>query len=241
MRPVSEESARAGYGELVRLLAGTRGRRAGVAGLKLGDPRDPLIGLSLDNAAPVFLDPTQCNLGVFFIVGDRGTGRRFAADMLRARTEWSVPRAHVDVYDRAAGQKAVVDATPGHRLAPPRGAVVIADDFDQLQSSVAAVAGPGASEFPASWVLILRQERPLPGAVARHLRQEEVDWLPRARLPRESGYAEGLLVYFARPVRIPVAVVASTPEYEWLTERHGSACRETGPAPPPADSEGVPA
>ncbi len=42
----------------------------------------------------------------------------------------------------------------------------------------------------------------------------EAEWLPRARLPREAGYAEGILR--SGPGHLPIAVVASTPEYEFL-------------------------
>ncbi len=42
----------------------------------------------------------------------------------------------------------------------------------------------------------------------------EIDWLPRARLPREAGYAEGLLRIGSS--HSPLAVVASTPEYRFL-------------------------
>ena len=48
----------------------------------------------------------------------------------------------------------------------------------------------------------------------------EADWLPRARLPKEAGYAEGLLRY--GPAHLPLAVIASTPEYEFLRDALGS-------------------
>ncbi|MCI4345401.1 MAG: ATP-binding protein [Thermoplasmata archaeon] len=43
----------------------------------------------------------------------------------------------------------------------------------------------------------------------------EAEWLARARLPREAGYSEGLLRF--GPAHLPIAVVAATPEYEWLS------------------------
>ncbi|MCI4320152.1 MAG: hypothetical protein L3K23_08505 [Thermoplasmata archaeon] len=43
----------------------------------------------------------------------------------------------------------------------------------------------------------------------------ESDWLPRARLPAEAGYAEGLLRL--GPSHLPLAVVAATPEFDFLT------------------------
>jgi len=47
-----------------------------------------------------------------------------------------------------------------------------------------------------------------------HLTDSEADWLPRARLPREAGYSEALLRL--GPSHLPIACVASTPEYEFL-------------------------
>lgn len=46
------------------------------------------------------------------------------------------------------------------------------------------------------------------------LTEAEVAWLPRARLPRENGYAEALLRFGS--AHLPVALIASTPEYEFL-------------------------
>ncbi|HKS59256.1 MAG TPA: hypothetical protein VJS68_00575, partial [Thermoplasmata archaeon] len=48
------------------------------------------------------------------------------------------------------------------------------------------------------------------------LTSSEADWLPRARMPREAGYAEGLLRTGAG--HLPLAVVASTAEYEFLQQ-----------------------
>ena len=60
------------------------------------------------------------------------------------------------------------------------------------------------------------------------LTDAEAHWLPQCRLPREAGYAEGLLRFGAS--HLPLAVVASTPEFELL----GRALR------PPADGDGAP-
>ncbi|MCI4350678.1 MAG: hypothetical protein L3K15_04110 [Thermoplasmata archaeon] len=46
------------------------------------------------------------------------------------------------------------------------------------------------------------------------LTEVEAEWLPRARLPAEAGYAEGLLRF--GPSHLPIAVVASTPEFDLL-------------------------
>jgi hypothetical protein len=43
----------------------------------------------------------------------------------------------------------------------------------------------------------------------------EAEWLPRARLPADAGYAEGLLRL--GPSHLPLAVVAATPEFDFLT------------------------
>jgi hypothetical protein len=57
------------------------------------------------------------------------------------------------------------------------------------------------------------------------LTSEEAEWLPRARLPREAGYSEGLVR--AGPSHFPIAVIASTPEYEFLVS---SLAEPTTPA-----------
>jgi type IV secretory pathway VirB4 component len=46
------------------------------------------------------------------------------------------------------------------------------------------------------------------------LTSAESEWLPRARLPREAGYSEALLRLGED--HLPIALVASTPEYEYL-------------------------
>ncbi|HEV2450049.1 MAG TPA: DUF87 domain-containing protein [Thermoplasmata archaeon] len=56
----------------------------------------------------------------------------------------------------------------------------------------------------------------------------EAEWLARARLPREAGYSEGLLRF--GPVHRPLALVASTPEFEFLR----------GKLAGPVDGEGAP-
>ena len=45
----------------------------------------------------------------------------------------------------------------------------------------------------------------------------EAEWLPRARLPRETGYSESL--WRVGTLHLPLAIIAATPEYELLT-RH---------------------
>jgi len=54
----------------------------------------------------------------------------------------------------------------------------------------------------------------------------EAEWLPKARLPREAGYAESL--WRVGEGHLPLAIVASTPEYEFLT---GALGRSADPPP----------
>ncbi|MCI4328872.1 MAG: DUF87 domain-containing protein, partial [Thermoplasmata archaeon] len=54
----------------------------------------------------------------------------------------------------------------------------------------------------------------------------EADWLPKARLPKEAGYSEALLRL--GPSHLPLALLASTPEYEFLV----GALGRRGPATP---------
>lgn len=70
----------------------------------------------------------------------------------------------------------------------------------------------------------------------------EAEWLARARLPREAGYSEGLLRF--GPVHRPLALVASTPEFEFLRGRlagptdERDAPRKAGLSPPRAGPPG---
>jgi hypothetical protein len=53
------------------------------------------------------------------------------------------------------------------------------------------------------------------------LTSEEAEWLPKTRLPGELGYSEGLLRFGAG--HLPLAIVASTSEFEWLGSLLGGA------------------
>ncbi len=58
----------------------------------------------------------------------------------------------------------------------------------------------------------------------------EAEWLPRARLPRDVGYSESL--WRIDELHLPLAIVASTPEYEFL--------RATLVGTPPAPTDASP-
>ena len=62
------------------------------------------------------------------------------------------------------------------------------------------------------------------------LTSEEAAWLPRARLPRAAGYSESL--WRVGELHLPLAIVASTPEFEFLSRNLGAsrppAAREDG-------------
>ncbi|HTS33821.1 MAG TPA: DUF87 domain-containing protein [Thermoplasmata archaeon] len=60
----------------------------------------------------------------------------------------------------------------------------------------------------------------------------EADWLPKARLPRSAGYSESL--WRVGELHLPLAVVASTPEYQLLSGSLGTA-----PPPPAVPVEGM--
>ncbi|MGI0071564.1 MAG: VirB4 family type IV secretion system protein [Thermoplasmata archaeon] len=57
----------------------------------------------------------------------------------------------------------------------------------------------------------------------------ESEWLPKARLPREAGYSESLWRIGA--FHLPLALIASTPEYDFLTGTLGRPDRGSGDAP----------
>lgn len=61
------------------------------------------------------------------------------------------------------------------------------------------------------------------------LTSAEAEWLPKARLPRDVGFAESL--WRIGELHLPLALVASTPEYEFLVASLGSD-HEDGPGDP---------
>ncbi|HTT15537.1 MAG TPA: DUF87 domain-containing protein [Thermoplasmata archaeon] len=65
----------------------------------------------------------------------------------------------------------------------------------------------------------------------------EAEWLPRARLPREAGYSESL--WRVGEMHLPLAVVASTPEYELLTGTLGRDPPPDAPGPAAARAGGL--
>jgi len=61
------------------------------------------------------------------------------------------------------------------------------------------------------------------------LTSAEAEWLPKARLPREAGYSESL--WRTGELHLPLAIVASTPEYEFLSPLLGRAGSTADDAP----------
>ncbi|MGA9839298.1 MAG: DUF87 domain-containing protein [Thermoplasmata archaeon] len=62
----------------------------------------------------------------------------------------------------------------------------------------------------------------------------EAEWLPKARLPRDAGYSESL--WRVGELHLPLAIIASTPEYEFLTSTLG---RPPGPPTGAAPTGGL--
>jgi hypothetical protein len=66
------------------------------------------------------------------------------------------------------------------------------------------------------------------------LTDAEAEWLPNARLPRSVGYAESL--WRVGELHLPLAIVASSPEFKFLTASLG---RPPETAPPAARRDGL--
>jgi len=68
------------------------------------------------------------------------------------------------------------------------------------------------------------------------LTETEAEWLTKARLPVDAGYAESL--WRLGPWHLPLAIVASTPEFELvseaLREKDGGEAADPLPGPPPS-------
>jgi hypothetical protein len=211
----TEATAREGYRELVALLH-RRGRpQAAWDGIRMGSPENGvLVGLSLADAAPVFLDPFALKPRIFGIMGDPGTGRTFAAHLLALRARWTWKDRAVDIADGTpfAWPK---DYPPHRRIRVVPRAVMLTLTADGPMNAKGA-----PPEFADGWAfrgLTFRMASPPEGP---HFKPTEREWLPRARVASEAGYAEALLV--TKWANLPVAVVASTPEYEYLTATLGT-------------------
>jgi hypothetical protein len=57
----------------------------------------------------------------------------------------------------------------------------------------------------------------------------EVEWLPKARMPRDAGYSESL--WRTGELHLPLAIIASTPEYELLNRTLGRDGKDRPAAP----------
>jgi hypothetical protein len=117
--------------------------------------------------------------------------------------------AHLLARDPATG--AYLDRLVRHLRHYDTGVLVVSqnpDDFlgnDQGRSLL--------RNLRATFLLRLAEVSPSASAFFQ-LTGSETDWLPRARLPREAGYSEALLRF--GPAHLPLALIASTPEYELL-------------------------
>ncbi len=79
-----------------------------------------------------------------------------------------------------------------------------------------------------SATLLLRIPQPDPALAAFYsLTDSEVEWLPRTRLPKDAGFSEGLLR--VGELHLPISIVASTPEFEFLVEQLGAPGRGSDP------------
>lgn len=62
------------------------------------------------------------------------------------------------------------------------------------------------------------------------LTPSEAEWLPKARLPRQAGYSESL--WRIGELHLPLAVIAASPEFEFLTSTLGRRPDVSGDASP---------
>jgi hypothetical protein len=223
----SLKAAEAGYREMVSLL--TRRKQPHYGGIRLGDPKEVLIGLTLDDATPLFVDPFQMGrYRTLLIAGKQNSGKRFAAELLRLRASWTFPKDTLRIVDARASEwteEARGRKRPWRfplpridRKTPREGLVLLAENLGGLGGH--DPRDPSANgEFPSETTLLLNSgegpERAVTGSNFL-LTDAEHEWLSRARLPKEAGYSEGLLVFGRWHWKLPIAVVASTPEYEYI-------------------------
>jgi hypothetical protein len=206
----SLKAAEDGYREMVNQLTKRRAKRDGIA---LGDPHDVLIGLLLDDASPVFLDPFQVPKRVLGIIGDHESGGSFAASLIQLRAKWCYPKDMVGAADdNDTASDAQVFRWPHPSEKKPRRAVIVTGRTTNGLMRNRGAARAGIIGDAWSFRGLMFRTTPTEDMVA--LTVNEREWLPRARMPKEAGYAEGLL--WTTWARYPIAIVAATPEYEYL-------------------------
>ncbi|MCI4339708.1 MAG: DUF87 domain-containing protein [Thermoplasmata archaeon] len=131
--------------------------------------------------------------------------------------------AHLLARDPATG--AFLDRLVRHLRHFETGVVVVSqnpDDFLGTEQGRSLLRNLRAA-------FLLRLSQVSDGAASFfQLTPAEVTWLPRARLPRETGYSEALLRF--GPSHLPLALIASTPEVELLQRALGRRGEEP-PAP----------
>lgn len=207
----TEAKARVGYLDLVRTLTKTGAMSDGLA---YGSSKSPLLGLMLDNAAPVFFDFASLTPPLFGILGDAGAGKTFAAELFRLRQSWVQPRNPIAVYESDTEEAFDWPERPRTRSGPHPSVITLGRTVDRLGRARGVARNGGGTEWAFRGLLL----RHTPTETTGHnLTKVEAEWLPRARLPKEAGYAEGLL--YLTWGKLPVAIVASTPEYEYLRSR----------------------
>jgi hypothetical protein len=113
---------------------------------------------------------------------------------------------HIRHFD---GGVLVVSQTPEDFLAHPQGRAVLGNLYATAFLRLPDIS-PQAREFFG-------------------LTTAEAEWLPKARLPRDAGYSESL--WRIGELHLPLAVIASTPEYEFLLSTLGRPAEPADDAP----------
>jgi hypothetical protein len=160
--------------------------------------------------------------------GREGLGQAVHRRAAAAAAPWAYPKDTLRVVDARPSEwteEARVGKRPWRFPARPIGSERPRDGLVLLADDVSGLTGHDASdptaqgEYPAQAVLFLRNregsER-LKSGGGWLLTDAEHEWLPRARRPKEAGYAEGLFMFGPWRWKLPVAVVVSTAEYEYL-------------------------
>jgi len=138
-----------------------------------------------------------------------------------------VDEAHLLARD--AGTGAYLDRLVRHLRHFDTGVIVASQNPDDFLGSE---QGRSLLRNLRATFLLRLAEVSAPAAAFFQLTQAEAEWLPRARLPREHGYSEALLRF--GPAHLPLALIASTPEFELLKGALGRT------DDPPGASAGVP-
>lgn len=157
------------------------------------DPSGILVGLSLSDASPVFLDRWGQASHSWALFGTTGSGKSFAAALTLLRSRWMVPELEVVVLDPLGEYGSLVRALGGEvvRLADDQARTLNPLDPATTGGDRREKAGRVAAMLRALFPSVSDEEAAVLDATVSHLYADGATMPSFARLARELATAPG--------------------------------------------------